>query len=748
MADKPRFRVRAVLLALCLLSVVWLRPDQPVAAQTATETPRKNVLVLNSYHQGLSWTDHLVQGIKSVLDTEAQPVELYLEYMDAKRVVPDAAYFERLYELYQQKYAAIPLAAIVVTDDEAFNFMVEYHERLFPEVPVVFCGVNLFEDTMLGGLRAYFTGVVMTVDIKATLDVALTQRPQTREILVINDGTTTGVAYSRLFHEVAASYANRVSFVYYENPDVSALEAALRALTEDDLVFLVLFNRDRAQHFYTYEEAIDLIYANTKAPIYGLWDSYLGRGLVGGKLTSAFLQGEAAAFKVQQLLAGASAADVPIAWESPNRYMFDYQQLQRFGIDMGTLPVNSEVINRPLTFFEEHGEIIWPAAAVGLVLLGTIVAQSLSVAHRRRVEAALRVSNAELLETRASLEERVAERTRDLSQRTRQLQAAAEVARDVASIRGEEQLLDSMVDLISERFGFYHAGIFVASPDGAYAELRAASSEGGKRMLARGHRLQAGVGIVGAVLATGRPRIALDVGADAVWFNNPDLPETRSEMGLPLRARGEVIGVLDVQSTEPEAFTQEDVTVLQTMAEQLALALDNARLFSESQEALARMERAFGEETRRAWAERRRRTPLAYRYEGQGVVTSLSPTAEAPTSSEGQRIAAEITLRDQVLATLELERPADHPWTQEELELVQALATQAALALDNARLFEETLRRSERERLVRQIVDNIRAAASVEQALQRAVGDMSRALGAAELRAQLGQRSDMVEEEA
>ncbi|OQA13400.1 MAG: GAF domain protein [Chloroflexi bacterium ADurb.Bin360] len=91
-----------------------------------------------------------------------------------------------------------------------------------------------------------------------------------------------------------------------------------------------------------------------------------------------------------------------------------------------------------------------------------------------------------------------------------------------------------------------------------------------------------------------------------------------------------------------------------------------------------------------------------------------------------------------MLATLELERPSERPWTQDELELVQTLSEQAALALDNARLFEDTLRRSERERLVRQIVDNIRASASVEQALQRALGDMSRALGAAELVAQLG----------
>jgi GAF domain-containing protein len=256
-------------------------------------------------------------------------------------------------------------------------------------------------------------------------------------------------------------------------------------------------------------------------------------------------------------------------------------------------------------------------------------------------------------------------------------------------------------------------------------------------MLARGHRLDAGVGIVGSVLVTGRPRIALDVGADAVWFNNPDLPQTRSELGLPLRAREQVIGVLDVQSTEPEAFSEEDVTVLQTMVEQLALALDNVRLLEESEAALARMERAFGQETRTAWAERKRRSLPAYRFEGR-TVSPITGAASVETNPEAQRFSAEITLRDQILATLELERSPDRPWTPDELELVQTLTEQAALALDNARLFEDTLRRGERERLVGQIVDNIRASASVEQALQRALSDMSRALGAAELVAQLG----------
>jgi GAF domain-containing protein len=151
------------------------------------------------------------------------------------------------------------------------------------------------------------------------------------------------------------------------------------------------------------------------------------------------------------------------------------------------------------------------------------------------------------------------------------------VARDAAFIRDVDALLDQVVRLISERFGFYHAGIFLT--EGDQAILRAASSEGGQRMLARSHRLAVGkVGLVGYVTGTGRPRIALDVGSDAVHFANPDLPHTRSEMALPLRAGERIIGALDVQSTEPNAFEESDAVVLQTMADQLATALENASL--------------------------------------------------------------------------------------------------------------------------------------------------------------------------
>ncbi|NIV28909.1 MAG: response regulator [Anaerolineae bacterium] len=166
--------------------------------------------------------------------------------------------------------------------------------------------------------------------------------------------------------------------------------------------------------------------------------------------------------------------------------------------------------------------------------------------------------------------------------RATQLAAAAEVARDTTAILDVNQLLDETVHLISGQFDFYHAGVFLVDDAGEYAVLRAASSGGGQRMLKRGHKLAVGeVGIVGHVAARGEPRVALDVGEDAFHFANPELPRTRSEMALPLTSRGRVIGVLDVQSTEATAFTQEDVTTLQTMADQLATAIENARLFGE-----------------------------------------------------------------------------------------------------------------------------------------------------------------------
>jgi PAS domain S-box-containing protein len=233
---------------------------------------------------------------------------------------------------------------------------------------------------------------------------------------------------------------------------------------------------------------------------------------------------------------------------------------------------------------------------IGMLELGGITAHAFTsdhqeIAHESAGQLAIGIQQARLREQvqrhAEELEQQVAARTAQLARRTVQLQAAAEVARDATTAHDLDDLLNRAADLICERFGFYHAGIFLTDERGEYAVLRAAASEAGRQMLEHGHKLKVGeVGMVGYVAGTGEPRIALDVGADAVHFDNPFLPETRSEMALPMRAGGRVIGALDVQSRKEAAFDQDDVEILQVMADQLAVAIERTRLFERAQATL------------------------------------------------------------------------------------------------------------------------------------------------------------------
>ena len=347
---------------------------------------------------------------------------------------------------------------------------------------------------------------------------------------------------------------------------------------------------------------------------------------------------------------------------------------------------------------------------------------------------------AQLRELIAGLEQRVAERTADLQQRTIQLQTAAQVARDAAEIRDVGTLLDTTVRLISERFGFYHAGIFLLDEAGEYAVLRAASSEGGQRMLARGHKLKVGqVGIVGYVAGSAQPRIALDVGEDAVFFDNPDLPHTRSEMALPLRVRGRVIGVLDVQSTAGGAFGGEDVAILQTMADQLALALENARLLEETQRALNELRVLYGEYVRRGW-ERLGQMP-AFEYDRVQVmpvppradplleeaVRSGQVVSRAAGDGGGTALVAPLRLGEQVIGAIALEETeGGRMWSEDEIELVQAVSEQVARALESARLYQME---QERRRIADALRDMSRVVSStldLQQVIDRLLDQLGR----------------------
>lgn len=375
-----------------------------------------------------------------------------------------------------------------------------------------------------------------------------------------------------------------------------------------------------------------------------------------------------------------------------------------------------------------------------------------------------------LRELTENLEQKVEDRTRELEetagqleevnvaleQRGGQLQTAAQIAREAAGIHDVEQLLDEAVRLISERFGFYHAGIFLLDETNDFAMLRAASSEGGQRMLARKHRLRVGEeGIVGYVTDRGEPRIALDVGADAVFFDNPDLPRTRSEMALPLEARGEIIGALDVQSTEAGAFTDEDVEVLQTLADQVAVAISNARLFQQAQEALEAERRAYGEFTRQAW--QRLLTAdhqMGARYDPRGIIADQKRWREdvqqameegkpVLSASQGQssddavpsdNLVVPIKVRGHVIGVMDAHRsgeaePGSDAWTPEEIDLLESLSRRLGVALESARLYQDTQRRAARERLVGEVAARMRESLDMATVLKTGAEGIREAMG-------------------
>ncbi len=373
-----------------------------------------------------------------------------------------------------------------------------------------------------------------------------------------------------------------------------------------------------------------------------------------------------------------------------------------------------------------------------------------------------------------NLEQRVTERTAELAQRgeelerlnvemqataqkaeqrATQLAASAQVAHAVSQVRNLDQLLPQVTQLISQIFGYYHVGIFIVDEASQFAVLQAANSEGGQHMLAHGHKLAVGKqGIVGYVTGTGQPRIALDVGADAVHFDNPDLPQTHSELALPLAVGGKTFGALDVQSDQSAAFAQEDIAVLGTLADQIAIAIENARLFTQTRSALQEAEEAQRRYVREQWAQL---APLvqvsSHEYLALGVppvgdtplpeieqallkgeiVTTAATTlaTEAPAPYAGA-MAIPIKLAKETLGVIDLQvTDAARGWTEDDMALATAVADQVALALENARLFDQTQQRAQRERLISEIAGKMRAAPDVEGILRTTVQEIRRALG-------------------
>jgi GAF domain-containing protein len=380
----------------------------------------------------------------------------------------------------------------------------------------------------------------------------------------------------------------------------------------------------------------------------------------------------------------------------------------------------------------------------------------------RRIQQELTSKNQEMQQFAQQLETTIADRTAELNmankrneRRARQFEVIAKISRVINQAQNLNTLLPQITELISEQFDYYHTGIFLLDQNKEFAVLFSANSLGGQRMLARNHKLRIGqTGIVGYVAGTGLPRIALDIGADAIYFNNPDLPDTRSELALPLFRKGEeVIGVLDVQSLEQNAFSQEDVRTLSTLADQVSIAIENSRLFEDQERLLLETRAVSNRDLSEGWV-RFTRSQNIVGIQRRSLKNNILPEPlELPGETEATRsgniykriendgsatVTIPIKLREQIVGVLNVKSENKQTWGDDDLDVVSAIVERAALAIENARLLEESRLIAEREHVISEISAKISTGTQIEDILKTAIQELGSHISGSQVSVEIG----------
>jgi len=367
-------------------------------------TRKKKILVLHSYHQGLEWTDNITKGIQSVLKPLSNSIEVYFEYLDTKRNVGEL-YYRKLVEYHETKMKNNIFDVIIVADNNGLQFIKEYGHSLYANIPVVFCGINNFRPGLVAGINN-ITGVIETLDHQSTLRLMLKLHPDVERILVFGDKTVTGLEEYQTFRDVAHLFEDRVVFEYYQDYLLEEIEQKVAGLGDQYLIYMLTISRDRDNKYISYREGIEMLSRASHVPIYGSWDFYMGSGLLGGKITSGKLQGQKAAQFAVRILNGEEANDIPILYDSPAQYIFDYNQMERFDIHQSQLPKGTLVINRPPGFFQRYQTL----------LLAFLVVSSISVVFLLLNSYFQRRKQKFLTQHNRRLDQQVAEKTAELRQ--------------------------------------------------------------------------------------------------------------------------------------------------------------------------------------------------------------------------------------------------------------------------------------------------------------------------------------------
>jgi PAS domain S-box-containing protein len=379
--------IAVAFLIVCLLIL------NPAVAEAETDEPLK-VFILNSYHRGYDWSDRIMETIQAEFDASELSVELHFEYMDTQRHKLDEVW-NPLRELYKAKYRDVDFDVVICSDDGALYFALEHRPLLFPDVPVVFCGIQQFEDQAVKD-NAPVTGVLERYDYLSTVKIAAGLHPSAKRVVAISEKRQLGFERRTGVANPIAGLDRKVELVVLSLADVtmSELLEKLETLGSESVVLLSDAFKDSDGKTYTLEKSAEMITHHCSAPIYATGFRWLGRGIVGGKLTNGDYQGQLAAEMAIRILNGESPESIPIHTDSPNAYMFDYIQLRRFGISVSELPEGSIVIHEPQSFYYQNKRQVWAVTGLICSLTAIIIVLSFNILRRKRAEEKLHKAEA------------------------------------------------------------------------------------------------------------------------------------------------------------------------------------------------------------------------------------------------------------------------------------------------------------------------------------------------------------------
>lgn len=329
----------------------------------------KNVLILNSYSYDFPLTEKVMTGIIDSFNESGADVNFQVEYLDSRKMLNEE-YYNKMADIYKYKFQHMKFDVIICSDNDALEFLLKHRNEIFTDIPIVFCGINGYKKQMIKG-EHNITGITEELGIEETIKEAVKIHKNIKNIIVLNDRTNSGIIFRKLIEEekLAEKFGKKIIYVDDFNIGIEEIPLKIKELSKESILFFAFFTIDKDRKKISNEEAIKRIYKASNIPIYGVYEAFLGNGILGGKLVSRYAQGKSAGKIAIEILNGKNADDIPITVLRPEKFKFDYEKMKQVKINIKEIPKESVVINKNLTFYEKNKNIVIFTASLFILLL-------------------------------------------------------------------------------------------------------------------------------------------------------------------------------------------------------------------------------------------------------------------------------------------------------------------------------------------------------------------------------------------